>query len=266
MVTETTTASATRTNSPSAQLGYTLYAEVIRTLRIPALVIPSLIFPSLFFILFGIPNQQYNIASANAATFLMVSYGCYAAMSTSFLSFGIGTASERGMGWNRLLRASPINPLYLFVAKVVSVVIVILLSVLLLYVVSIVLGKVSLPLDEWFGVTGMLLVGVIPFVVLGLVLGYSAGPNSAPAIGNLVFIPLSFFSGILIPVQFLPDFARGFAKFTPSYHVGQLAWHVIGAGDSTSIGVHLLWVVGYTIIFVWLAFIAYRREERRTFG
>jgi ABC-2 type transport system permease protein len=262
----TTTTAATKTNAPLGQLGYTLYAEIIRTLRIPALLIPSLIFPSLFFILFGIPNAKYTIGSVSGATYLMVSYGCYAAMSTSFLSFGIGTASERGMGWNKLLRASPINPLLLFIAKFVSILVVVMLSLFVLFAVSITLGHVRLPLTTWLAMTGTLFVGMIPFVALGQVLGYAAGPNSAPAIGNLIFIPLSFFSGILIPITVLPDFAKNFAPLTPSYHVGQLAWSTIGAGDSTPVAVHLLWVAGYTVAFVILALLAYRREERRTFG
>jgi ABC-2 type transport system permease protein len=255
-----------KTNAPLGQLGYTLYAEIIRTLRIPALLIPSLIFPSLFFILFGIPNAKYTIGGVSGATYLMVAYGCYSAMSTAFLSFGIGTASERGMGWNKLLRASPINPVLLFIAKFVSIMVVVMLSIVLLFAVSMLLGNVSLPLATWLTMTGTLFVGMIPFVALGQVLGYLGGPNSAPAIGNLIFIPLSFFSGILIPVSVLPDFAKNFAPFTPSYHVGQLAWSAIGAGDSTPIGVHVLWVTGYTVAFIILALMVYRREERRTFG
>ena len=261
-----TTASAPPTNAPLAQLGSTIYAEIVRTLRIPALLIPSIIFPTIFFLLFGLPNSNAKIGSVSAAAYLMVSYGCYAAMSTSFLSFGITTASERGMGWNKLLRASPINPVYVFIAKFISIVLVVLLSVILLFIVGIVLGKVSLPLGTWLALFGLFIVGMIPFVAMGLVLGYLCGPNSAPGIGNLIFIPLSFFSGILIPVAFLPDFAKNFAPYTPSYHVGQFAWHIIGAGDSTSIGIHLLWLAGYTGIFVVLAYFAYRREEQRSFG
>jgi ABC-2 type transport system permease protein len=264
MVSKTTPSAVT--NAPLTQLGYTIYAEIIRTLRIPALLLPSLIFPSLFFLLFGLPNNHYTIGAVSGGTYLLVSYGCYSAMSTAFLSFGINTASERGMGWNKILRASPINPLLLFIAKFVSIVVVVMLSVLILAVVGITIGKVSLSPLTWLKLLGILLIGMIPFVALGQVLGFAAGPNSAPAIGNLVFIPLSFFSGILIPIVALPDFAKNFAIYTPSYHVGQLAWHAIGAGDSTSSVIHLVWTIGYTLLFIGLALFAYRRDAGKTFG
>lgn len=254
------------TSSWVQQLGYTIYAEVARTLRIPALLIPGIAFPALFFLLFGIPNKSYTIGAVSVATYLMVSYGAYASMSTSFLSFGISTASERGMGWNKILRASPVNPLFLFIAKFISIIVTVFISLVVLALIAVITAGVHLPGEKWLGLLGALILGMVPFVAMGLTLGYLAGPNSAPGIGNLIFLPLSFLSGILIPIQGLPDFAQKIALYTPSYHVGQLGWHIIGAGDSTAFGIHILWVLGYTALFVLMALFAYRHDEGRTFG
>ena len=50
----------------------------------------------------------------------------------------------------------------------------------------------------------ILVCGSIPFCALGLAIGYFAKPNSAPAMVNLIYLPLSFLVGLWIPVQMLP--------------------------------------------------------------
>ncbi|MGI8483353.1 MAG: ABC transporter permease, partial [Thermomicrobiales bacterium] len=60
--------------------------------------------------------------------------------------------------------------------------------------------------------------------------------------------------------------AKTIAPYLPSYHSGQLGWHLVGAGDDTSVMVHLLWVAGYTLVFLIGAAYFYRRDEGKTYG
>src|SRR5262249_58961893 len=85
--------------------------------------------------------------------------------------------------------------------------------------------------------TGVALVGVraaaaIPFCGLGLLLGCVASPNASPAVANLVCLPMSFCSGLWIPLPFLPSAVQHAARFLPAYHLGQLALGVAGAPTS----------------------------------
>jgi len=107
---------------------------------------------------------------------------------------------------------------------------------------------------------------MIPFVALGLLIGYVAGPNSAAAIANLIFLPLSFASGLFVPLAFMPTFIQQIAPYLPAYRTAQLAWTTIGAGDGSPLGVHLLWLGGYTVLFLALALAAYRRDEGKNYG
>ena len=76
----------------------------------------------------------------------------------------------------------------------------------------------------------ILVLGSIPFSAMGLALGYFAKPNSAPAMVNLVYLPMSFCSGLWIPIFVLPQVLQNVAQVLPPYHVSQLALNAIGMG------------------------------------
>ena len=78
--------------------------------------------------------------------------------------------------------------------------------VLLLTLLGFLFGGVHMaPLSVIKLIIGTLVAGCIPFCALGLVIGYFAGPNSAPATINLIYLPMSFCSGLWIPYLFLPE-------------------------------------------------------------
>jgi ABC-2 type transport system permease protein len=55
------------------------------------------------------------------------------------------------------------------------------------------------------------------------------------------------------------------APYLPTYHYAQLAWSAIGAGREP-VGISLAWLAGYSVLFLWLAIRAYRRETELKFG
>jgi ABC-2 type transport system permease protein len=117
----------------------------------------------------------------------------------------------------------------------------------------------------WLDMIARLLVGSVPFIALGFAIGYTCGPNVAPAAANLIYLPLSFASGLFLPLSQLPGFVRVVAPYLPAYHYGQLAWSAVGAATER-MPVALAWLAGYTVVFLAIAFRAYRREESRKFG
>ena len=98
-----------------------------------------------------------------------------------------------------------------------------------------------------------LVLGAIPFCALGLGLGYFAGPNSAPAIVNLIYLPMAFASGLWIPFEMLPPVVKAIAPFLPPYHLGQLALGAIGAGRGAPAWSHVVALAGFTLVGLGLA-------------
>jgi ABC-2 type transport system permease protein len=252
-----------RTRFPLSTL---VKAEVLQRIRVPGFVISTLIFPMMFFAFFGLPNLGRRAGGADVGAYMMASYGAYAVMSVALISFGVSISAERGLGWNKLLRASPMDPLAYFVAKVLMALVLGFLALALLFAFAAIVGHVSLPITFWVKITALLITGMVPFVALGLAIGYLASPTAAAPIANLISLPLSFASGLFVPLQFLPPSVQHVAPYLPSYHVAELGWTLLGAGDGMALGGHFAWIGGYAVAFMALAVIAYRRDEGRTFG
>ena len=251
---------------PGSALLYLIRCEILKLIRVPMFAIPTFVFPIMFFAMFGLPNINNTIGGIDAGAYMMASYGAYSVMSVALFSFGVAIAAERGLGWNKLLRTTPLQPLTTFVSKVAMALLFGAVSLLALFAFGAAVGGVRMPLLTWVQLSGLLVLGMIPFVALGLFIGYLAGPNSAAAVANLIFLPLSFASGLFLPLDFLPDIIRRVAPYLPAYHTGQLGWTTLGAGDGKGYGVHLLWIAGYTALFLALAVVAYWRDEGKNFG
>ena len=267
---ETTMKQAPKPGNSSSRrasaLGYYVYCEVLKLLRIPIFAVSTFLFPILFFAMFGLPNVDRQLGGINAGRYVMASYGTYAVMAMALFSFGASIAAERGMRWNLLLRTTPLRRSTYFTAKILMALTFGLTTLAALFAFGAIVGGISIGLGLWAKLTGVLLLGMLPFVALGLWLGYTTGPNSAGVLAQLIFLPLAFASGLFLPLEFLPKVIQNIASYLPSYHVAQLGWHTLGSGDDKPLWVHLLWISGYTLMFLAMAVVAYRRDEGKTFG
>jgi len=234
--------------------------------RVPAFSVTNLALPIVFFTFFGLPVAHVRRADGvSIGAYLLASFGAYAVGNVMIYGFGIGVANERAMKIDRLMRASPLPPLVFMLAKVVTALVFALLALLLLVGYGAVVGGIYQPPAIWAMVIARLLAGSLPFIALGFAIGYLSGPHAAPAVANLIYLPLAFASGFFVPVGQLPGFVQAIAPFLPTYHYAQLAWSALGAG-SESLVASLLWLAGYTALFLTLAVRAYRREERAKFA
>jgi ABC-2 type transport system permease protein len=111
-----------------------------------------------------------------------------------------------------------------------------------------------------------LMVGAVPFCALGLVLGFLVGPNSAPAVVNMVYLPLSFASGLWFPIEALPKFLQKLAGFLPPYHLAQIALRIVGMSDGKASGLHWEFLLGFTLIALGLARIIFQKDEGKMYG
>lgn len=241
-------------------------AELHKLLRVPMFTVSTILFPILFFAMFGLPNVKYSLEGVNAGAYMVVSYAAYSLLSVALFSFGVSVAAERGMGWTRLLRVSPMPPALYFLAKIVTAMIMGLVSVLCLVTFARFAGGVTIAPETLALVLAKLLAGMVPFVALGLFIGYVTTPTSAAPIAQLIFLPLSFMSGLFIPISQGPEFLRHLAPYMPAYHFAQLGWGTIGAKTSGTAGEHALWLLGYTAVFFTLALWAYKRDEGKKFS
>ena len=241
--------------------------EFLKQVRMPAYALPAITFPVMFYLLFGIMfGGARSAGPTTVATYMLATYGAFGVIGSALFGFGVGVAVERGQGWMTLKRATPMPPLAYFVAKLAMAATFAGIIVVLLSLTGVVFGGVRLPAAAWARLFGTLLLGAVPFCAIGLALGYFAGPNSSPAIVNLIYLPLSFASGLWIPIEMLPATIKNAAPWLPPYHLGQLALAAVGAGRGGAAWAHALALVGFALIGLGVALIGYRRDEDETWG
>lgn len=243
-----------------SSLVYTRY-ELIRTLRNRRFFLLSLGFPLILYLLIAGPNRHvhdWENTGISLPLYTMVGYAAFGTMS-AMLSCGARIAAERAVGWNRQLRITPLSTRSYFRTKILTAYLMALLTLIVLYVAGSSMG-VSLQAHQWLEMTGLILVGLIPFAALGIMLGHMLTPDSiGPAMGGGVAL-LALLGGTWFPItghSFLAELAR----LLPSYWIVQ-ASHI-------AVGGHAWAVKGWIVVFAWtvllsaLAARAYRRDTGR---
>ena len=240
--------------------------EFLKLVRLPIFAVTTIALPLMFYVIFGITFAGEQAGGVGITTYMLVTYGAFGVIGVALFGFGVSVAVERGQGWMRLKRVAPMPPLAYFVAKVLMSLAVATIIVLALFTLGATIGGVRLDPQQWLAAGLALVAGALPFSAMGLAFGYLVGPNSAPAVLNLVWLPMAFASGLWIPISELPTVVQSIAVALPPYHFVQLALGTIGASEGGSPVVHVAAVLGFTVLFLVVASWGFRRDEGRTYG
>jgi ABC-2 type transport system permease protein len=241
--------------------------EFLKNLRLRVYTASVISFPLMFYVLFGLLlYSKESIDSTHVPTYVIATYGTFGVMGASLFGTASGLAADRGLGWLQVKRASPMPPFAYFTAKVLVSMGFSTIVVSLLLALGISFGGVRMPLAETARLVGTLVAGSMPFSAMGLALGYFAGPNSAPAAINLVYLPMSFCSGLWVPYMFLPKFVQQIALALPSYHLSQLALGTVGAGWHQATATHWEVLLAFTLICLGVARIGFQRDQGKLCG
>jgi len=230
--------------------------EFLRTLRMPAAAVPMLVFPALFYLLFGVVFAGHN---AHQAVYVLGSMGAFGVMSPGLFGFGIGVAVDRERGLLMFKRALPVPPAAYLAAKMAMALLFALLIFVILALLAVTLGGVRLAALQWLGLLGAMLLGVLPFCAIGLLIGSRASAQAAPAIANLVFLPMSFLSGLWVPISAMPHLLQQAAPLWPAWYLGELCLRAVGMGPASP-GPAIVALLAFTAVFFVLAVRRLRRS------
>lgn len=217
--------------------------EFLRVLRTPAFALPTLLFPPMFYLLFGL---LLNRGSAQATHYLFATYSVFGVMAPSLFGFGVGVAIERERGWLALKRVAPMPPGAYLLAKMAMAMTFALIIYAVLALMAWGIGGVRLQAGQWIVLGAVAVGGVMPFCALGLMIGSRSNASAAPALVNLIYLPMAFLSGLWMPLTMLPAFVGRAAPLWPAYHLAQLALATIGYGDGTAPLPHLVALLAFT--------------------
>lgn len=222
--------------------------DILSVVRTPAFVLPALAFPLMFYLFFGV-----FFRSGGSADYLLVTYGCFGIMGPALFNFATGIASDRAHGWLTLKQLAAVPFSAYLMAKLATSLLFSLAIMLLLFSAAAGLGKVELALWQWLQLSGTLLLGTLPFAVLGLVLGLWLSDKAAPGVVNLLYLPMAFLSGLWLPLFLFPDWLQHLAWLWPSFHLSQLGLKIIGADLGFASSWHLGILLLQTLLLAALA-------------
>jgi len=239
--------------------------EFVRLLRTRAFSMSIVGFPVAFYIFFGIVmNRGESIHGVSVAKYMLATYAVFGMVGAALFGIGVGLSAELSAGWLELKRASPMPPLAYLLAKCCGAMGFGVIIVCLLTVLGVTAAHVSITASEFVRLIGLTMVGVIPFACLGMVLALLVPFNSAPGFANMIYLPMSFCGGLWIPIMMLPHIMQKFALVLPTYHLAQLTLGVFGYASTGSAASHWFGLLGFTMVMLGVASIAFRRLEQNS--
>lgn len=234
--------------------------------RLPTFVIFSMALPVMFFLFFGLPYAHDRLPNGTSVgTLVMANLAAYGVSSILVFNVGIGRAQARAQKIDLLQRATPLPGWAVIAADTVGALVLALISVVVLSLFAALAGGVRLGAADWLLLTLRLIIGALPLLGLGLAIGYGSGVNAAPAVANLIYLPMSFASGLFIPLQQLPDFIQKIAPYLPTYHYAEVIRYGLTHTEE-SLGSAVLWLVVWGAVLFGIATRAYRADVARKFS
>jgi ABC-2 type transport system permease protein len=239
-------------------INYARY-DVIKTFRNRRFFIFAVGIPLILYIIFAGANRNVKIDGIPFPVYYLAGMASFGTMNAS-TSGGAVISLERAVGWTRQLRITPL-PVWAYMAsKVIRGYVMSGITIIVLYAAAVVSFNVHFTAGGWLLMTGLILVGLLPFMALGILLGHLVTPDTmGPALGGLTAL-FAIFGGAFGPLATTGWF-HDFAQALPSYWLVQA-----GRAGLT----HVSWPLeGWEVLAVWtlalgrLAMISYRRDTSK---
>jgi ABC-2 type transport system permease protein len=237
--------------------------EFLKLFRTRTFSLSVIGFPLMFYVLFGISNRGNTMDGMDAAKYILAGYCCFGMIGAALFGIGVGLASERSQGWLELKRASPMPPMAYLIAKCITAQAFGLIIVAVLSTIAVLFAGVRLTAPELAMMFGLTLAGTVPFAAMGLLIALLVPANAASGVVNLIYLPMSFMSGLWIPIKFLPKFLQPIAPCLPAYHLSQLMETVFGyQRRNATAGTHWFGLVGFTLLMLGASWAVFHRAEQ----
>jgi ABC-2 type transport system permease protein len=234
--------------------------ELLRTLRNRVFFGVTLALPLGLFL--GVASGQRH-ATFNGTSFplyFMTAMAVYGAM-FAVVAPGARIARDRAGGWTRQLRITPLRAPTDLTAKVASAYLLAVPTLVLLYLAGASLG-VRLTASQWLEMTGLILVGLVPFVVIGFVLGFLMPVDALTgALGGIVVL-FSLFGGVYGFELAKSGPMFDVMKALPSYWLVQASKTVVAGSGGWPAEAWIV-IAAWTAVLVPVAALAYRRTAAR---
>ncbi|MGW6685124.1 ABC transporter permease [Streptomyces sp. NPDC054961] len=229
--------------------------EVRRALRDPGFVFLGMGMPVVMYLLFtnlAAPDPAWRTAS-------MVAMAAYGALGAA-LSTGTGVAEDKGTGWLRQLRVTPMTPRQVVAGRALTGSVVVLPALAAVLAAGALVNGVRLEAWQWAAVILTLWLGALPFTLLGMGNGYRLSAQTTGLVNVACNLVLSIVGGLWFPVELFPRWLRTVSGLTPTHRFAEIGQSLAGgaAPGLAATGV----IAGWALVFGAYAVLSYRRSAR----
>ena len=228
--------------------------------RNPASVFFTILLPIIFLLIFATifgNDEIETLGNVSTTTYYVPAIITLAVVSATLVSLAMNLTAAR---WNVLLKLGLGTPLpsWVFIAgRIGNSIIVSVLMLVAISVIGRILYDVPFPWDRLPAVAVTLLVGAAAFSCLGIALSAAIPTrDAAPAITNVIVLPLYFLSGIFIPENEIPSGVLDVAGLFPIRHFFQAFFaafspNTVGSGfEWGDLAIVALWGLGGLLVAI----------------
>lgn len=238
--------------------------QLTEAIRIPISIIMGLFAPSIGLLFFVIP-QRAVAEDPELATAAVLGLAVFGMMVNSLFQFAIEVSQARERPWGAYTRTLPSGPgasllSYLLSSGVLSAV-----SVIPLVILAALTTEATLTPPRLLAGIAALLITAVPFMLIGIAIGYLMSSKAAVAAAQVLMLALAFGGGLFIPPRAFPEWLANASFAMPTRSALELSSWVAGIGTEhltpALIG-FFAWSIGLTIICLILA----TRDSDREYG
>ncbi|SFE79421.1 ABC transporter permease [Streptomyces mirabilis] len=233
-----------------------LRLEVRRTLRDAGFVIGGIAMPVMMYLLF---TNLGDASDGGWKTGSMIGMAAYGAVGSA-LNTGGGVAEDKGIGWLRQLRVTPMTPREVVLGRTLTGSVTVLPAIAAVLAAGGLVNGVRLEVWQWAAVAVLLWLGSIPFTLLGLGNGYRFTAQTTGVANMVCNLGLSVAGGLWFPLTLFPGWLRSLSGFTPTNRIAQLGASVAD-GDAPALGAVAV-LTAWLLAFGSYAVVSYRRAAR----
>jgi len=234
-------------------------AETLNLARYPGYSVPTVAFPAIMLLLFG---RQFEQGEPDR---LFAGFAATALLAVAFFQFGVGIATSRTTAWEAYLRTLPVGPATRLAGRVISALAFSAMTMGAVAVVAFTVYDVRLTPGRLVALGVGLLVGSIPFALLGIAFGYWLSPRAALPVANLLYLPLAVGGFLWMrPNQDVPHDVDVASQVLPTRSWMEIL-DSVATGDQPVPLHHVAALAVWGLLFLGLAWWGYRRDEGERF-
>ena len=234
------------------------HAETMTMARYPAYAVPTVAFPGILMLLVG---SRFERGEPER---MLAGFAAMALLTVTFFQFGVGIATARMTPWETYLRTLPASATTRLAGRVLSALVFAVATVGVVAVVGIAVYGARLSPARFAALGASLLIGCIPFALLGVAFGYWLPPRAALPIANIVFLPLAIGGALWARPEGLPHVADVASQTLPTRSWMEVLDSVTTGDDPLPLH-HVAALIGWSAVFFAAARVGYRRDEGERF-